>query len=434
MSFLFKISSSTNSLIKTKSVQIKIFVIISLLFLVAFQNFRTPLYKEGDPWAYTGSEEFRSNLRDALHITLFLISLLILSRKDIKKLKFNNDLSLTIIIFAIYIFLSVLWSADTMATARKIALFSIYCICVYSIIKITSDRDIIWLTFVFSIVHFTAGIIVEVAFGTFLPWEHDFRFWGTMGPNRSALNLGLLMLSSTSASRILSKNKSILILISITAFIFLFLTKSRTGFATVLFSYITYWLISLDRIRRLAIIYLFTMAFLIIVLVYGGKIIGVVKHYAFLGKPQVDIETLTGRIPLWNECMKFVAKRPIFGYGLGGFWTDKRAKEFIETMNWEATTAHSTYVDVLLDLGYCGLIIYFFVILLALKRSHIRSFPRGRITSAFFFSILILYALDGILESLFVFSPHAYIFIPLIVIGRLATNCNSNEPFLTEDN
>jgi O-antigen ligase len=70
--------------------------------------------------------------------------------------------------------------------------------------------------------------------------------------------------------------------------------------------------------------------------------------------------TLTGRIPLWIECLHAIAQRPILGYGYGAFWNpDSAWGQYIWQMTtWVAPSAHNGFLQLLLDLGAVGLALY----------------------------------------------------------------------------
>ena len=70
--------------------------------------------------------------------------------------------------------------------------------------------------------------------------------------------------------------------------------------------------------------------------------------------------TLTGRTELWQLVWDMIWKQPWIGYGYGGFWHDYDGES---AYIWRAITfhpshAHSGYLNVLLDLGFLGLTIF----------------------------------------------------------------------------
>ena len=70
--------------------------------------------------------------------------------------------------------------------------------------------------------------------------------------------------------------------------------------------------------------------------------------------------SLTGRVPLWEECFKMIVQRPLLGYGYSSFWNaDSRDVQYLwQVIGWDAPNAHDGYIDILLQLGIVGLILY----------------------------------------------------------------------------
>jgi exopolysaccharide production protein ExoQ len=66
--------------------------------------------------------------------------------------------------------------------------------------------------------------------------------------------------------------------------------------------------------------------------------------------------TLTGRTAIWNGVMQSVTKRPILGYGYGGFWWGTRGEAYnIDSrVGWMVPYAHNGFLDIWLDLGIVG--------------------------------------------------------------------------------
>ncbi len=61
--------------------------------------------------------------------------------------------------------------------------------------------------------------------------------------------------------------------------------------------------------------------------------------------------TLTGRTEVWQNLLPVAMKHPILGHGFGGFWTAESRDFFM------ISEAHSGYLDVLLEIGFAGLIL-----------------------------------------------------------------------------
>lgn len=61
--------------------------------------------------------------------------------------------------------------------------------------------------------------------------------------------------------------------------------------------------------------------------------------------------TLTGRTDVWGALVPVVYRQPLLGSGFGGFWTYRTREVY------QISEGHSGYLDVLLDLGFVGLLL-----------------------------------------------------------------------------
>ena len=70
--------------------------------------------------------------------------------------------------------------------------------------------------------------------------------------------------------------------------------------------------------------------------------------------------SLTGRVPLWQAIWPEIMLSPLIGHGYAGFWNaDSPTVQMIwRYAGWEAPDAHSSYLDIMLQLGVVGLVLY----------------------------------------------------------------------------
>ena len=93
--------------------------------------------------------------------------------------------------------------------------------------------------------------------------------------------------------------------------------------------------------------------------------------------------SLTGRVPLWQESLKLIWQRPLLGYGYSGFWNvDSRTVQYLwQVIGWNAPNGHDGYIDILLQIGVVGLLLYLFVwgiiIVRALKQVSYGTLPEA---------------------------------------------------------
>jgi O-antigen ligase len=86
--------------------------------------------------------------------------------------------------------------------------------------------------------------------------------------------------------------------------------------------------------------------FAIVAVFFGGSSVG--SFASTVGRDA----TLTGRTDIWAALLQVVRQRPLFGSGYGGFWTSKTLEIF------KVGEAHSGYLDVLLGLGFSGILLF----------------------------------------------------------------------------
>ena len=70
--------------------------------------------------------------------------------------------------------------------------------------------------------------------------------------------------------------------------------------------------------------------------------------------------TLTGRTDMWPYIIEMIAKQPWIGYGYNGFWSDWNSPGATVwyAAKWTAPNAHNGVLDLLLQLGLLGLVVF----------------------------------------------------------------------------
>lgn len=80
--------------------------------------------------------------------------------------------------------------------------------------------------------------------------------------------------------------------------------------------------------------------------------------------------TFTGRVYLWTEVDKLIAERPMLGWGYRAMWQpgDLTTAAIDSMAGFEAPSAHNTYLEVALGLGWSGLLALGCLLVTALRR------------------------------------------------------------------
>jgi exopolysaccharide production protein ExoQ len=127
---------------------------------------------------------------------------------------------------------------------------------------------------------------------------------------------------------------------------------SATSFYALCTGLLVYWglkiIKKMGRIltaRTLMIIVSIVVIFGIAVLFTGGSSMGTFASSA--GRTA----TLTDRTLIWAVLLPIAMQRPILGHGFGGFWVTGKSSYF------DVLEAHSGYLDMLIGLGFMGLLL-----------------------------------------------------------------------------
>ncbi|MBA4795728.1 MAG: O-antigen ligase family protein [Phenylobacterium sp.] len=85
--------------------------------------------------------------------------------------------------------------------------------------------------------------------------------------------------------------------------------------------------------------------------------------------------SLTGRTDIWSAVLRAADERPWLGYGFAAFWTDDSApaKWIRNQLDWVVPTAHNGWLDLLIQLGAVGVVLFAVALLAALPPALFRS-------------------------------------------------------------
>jgi exopolysaccharide production protein ExoQ len=130
--------------------------------------------------------------------------------------------------------------------------------------------------------------------------------------------------------------------------------------------------------------------------------------------------TLTGRTEIWAALIPYLIQNPILGGGFGGFW--------IPTIQQEVRIgeAHNGYLDVLLELGFFGLLLVSMFLLSSCRMAH-RELKRDFDWASFYICFLLMALVHNISESsLNSLTSHMTAVIMFLTVSfTAATSCTS---------
>jgi len=111
--------------------------------------------------------------------------------------------------------------------------------------------------------------------------------------------------------------------------------------------------------------------------------------------------SLSGRTAIWRQCLRYIAERPWLGFGYDAFWRGSTGPslQISAAVHFIVEHAHNGFLEVLLELGVAGLLLFVFSWLLA-ARSLWPLWLAGRFDAiAFPAAVLLLVALYDLDEN-----------------------------------
>ena len=129
--------------------------------------------------------------------------------------------------------------------------------------------------------------------------------------------------------------------------------------------------------------------------------------------------TLNARRDIWKEAHYYISARPVTGYGYGGFWTNRRLAEVTMNQGWVFGTAHSDYIDIALNLGLIGALLYCLVIFIAAIGSFNLYRKAISVGHGFSFILIIWFVANSLFSSMGI-QPAIPHFLTIVVLARLS--------------
>ena len=303
-----------------------------------------------------------------------------------------------------FCFASVLWSAEIKLTIRNLLTMMFFIAGILGTVRHLSTRQLIDSAIVIAFMFIALGLTAEIVHGTFIPLHSNYRFAGTMHPNSQGTVCAILVLATFCSLKQTEPKRHLYLAAMIIGVLFLCLTKSRSNiFGCFLIIYLTSFWKSSFRIKLLLI---FMPLNFVCLAVLTASFFGFDFLEGFSGLINVgrdldtsDIASLNNRIPLWINLKFFFLQRPLLGYGYHGFWTPDMAELFFNEFGWIIPDGHSVIVDLLLQLGIMGFLLYGLSVLCVFYWIVIDCITNGTPSGFFTFTMILLAITSGLVES-----------------------------------
>ncbi len=306
-----------------------------------------------------------------LFISLF--SLIIFWNKGFKIPK--SAVTYIILLWWLYIILSYFWSYISFSSILFLGIFSIIPLLFISILN-NAEEDIKSLIKYLSIYLLVA--ILLLAIGATVQFFFFFTEYGPRieypmaNPNSLAVIFAMTIIAITGRYLLEYKNTNskYYLFILFILFMALFVTYSRGAIFSTILSQILLFVFYVKKERRFKAIFKVALLGAITYMLISYSYMQLIQNDAYLYSMDSikNISSLEKRVQIWKSSLELIKENPIFGIGLGNFYAFyPKYRFFADTSsgNW----AHSDSLQILIELGIIGLILFYFLLTAILIRT-----------------------------------------------------------------
>ncbi len=138
--------------------------------------------------------------------------------------------------------------------------------------------------------------------------------------------------------------------------VLIYFAESATSLMSVLFIFVT-----AQGLKRLSLQSKKSVFLILLFLIFTSLVLFLllINFNTFLSVNGKDI-TLSGRTLLWHTLWQFIQQKPFLGYGYGSFFSGESRTAYLlwQIHNWSPVHSHNGYIQLWLNLGLIGLVVF----------------------------------------------------------------------------
>lgn len=398
-------------------------LILGLFYALALDAVNISQYSlSKDPTrVYAGLDVVKSGSGVRRAVLLFLggSGALALARSRLRGLRIHTLLSWLTAAYLLLAVASPLWSEDAAFTLRKAVVLIMLTTAALALAQRWSFDRLMDAAILLSGASILIGFVAQTRMTALGPWDASYRFQGMVDPNTMGRTCAILAAATLARGIRGGDRRGAYLTLSGIATVLLILTKSRGALAGLIVVSGVMVLLEIRR-RTVLLVVCLAMAAALSVLILVPGILGDMALAGTLGRPDgSQLLTLTGRTYLWADLLGYVHQHPWLGFGYDSFWTPRHVLEVALSQGWIPSSAHSSYMDSLLSLGWVGLCCFVIMLLAALERAFYLNARLGG-PGTLFSVLLLCYLMTHMLVEAFMFETTIPGFIALVLLLRIA--------------
>lgn len=404
-------------------------LIVGVVFFITTHNLSLSAQNEwsaAEDWAEGVEGGFNQSAKMLALPAIGLFGAFLLFRAGRYSLRLDDWLTAAILAYVAMGMMSLTWSIHASLTLRRIALATFWCMAALGVARQFTMREILRMALATSFGFLAIGLANEILHGAFQPFNSEYRFAGTVHPNTQGINCAMMCMAAVGMAAGNPRWRNIFLGMAVLGLVFMLLTKSRMSVAALMVAGGAVFMMrcSLRTVLTVSFFGIATGCLLLLVMQSAGQdSVGDMKQFVSLGREK-EMESFSGRLPLWTELEGYIAKRPMLGYGYRAFWDYRHTSEIGDALGgWQAPHAHSAYFDTALDFGVPAAIVFALAGLFAAFRAGGLFWKSSDSDCGFAFAMIVYALFDSILESNFVI-PNIVLFVSVCAAFHLALSKN----------
>ncbi|MFC1665520.1 O-antigen ligase family protein [Pseudomonadota bacterium] len=315
--------------------------------------------------------------------------------------------------------LSVLWSDDHRLCIKFSIQHTIIALTAFTITTQLSTPQCALLFITVCSTHLIIALWEDLSTGAIK--RNGYRFSGRGLPFVQALSAILIAYCITYLKQLGYVHNSTFVVVTIIAILLFLATRTISALIAAAFS-LTVWF-SLSHWdwpqSGFYLVLFWVLVFAVGIFLYQKKSTRSLLYIALsLGRKPAshsNANLLSGRNIIWRYAFRGIIKRPLLGYGYGVFWAPRRVKEFSVHMSVQRSgcTAHSIYLDSVLNTGLIGLVVYVALLTIAFANGVVAPVPERQLFAA----LIAFVAIGGISDSYFIIPGYEAFCLYLILFS-----------------
>jgi O-antigen ligase len=318
-------------------------------------------------------------------------------------------------LFAVWAGASALWSEQPGAVLRRLVVLGITLCWAYVCASRWSGATLVKFVTFSTLTTVIVSFSTEVLNGRLTLLDPDYRLSGTLAPNELGLTAMVLVLAAITVAYTSRERRLFFLSCAVAGLTALALTKSRTALVGLSVGGLVFFKLTVQTKAKLQMLWMLACGLLLAVICIGPDLVE--SAATLIPRSQEEVGTLNGRMPMWQDVFEhYAVTRPMTGFGYTTFWTPDHITKISDDAGWGVSAAHSAYLEVLLDLGVPGLVLYLALTVTSLyivrRRMAVSKAPHLVFCASLICGLLII----GVTESELPFRSSAIYFYSVVAL------------------